>query len=95
MGRKARPAMLGLEALGARLKQVRLQAGLSQMKLAKLIGFDPAHGYKYILRLEKGQVPNPTLRTIAACLEACSSTWQAVVDVLPATGTVTPPAPSQ
>jgi transcriptional regulator with XRE-family HTH domain len=95
MGRKHRPAMRGLEALGARLKQVRQQAGLSQMKLAKLIGFDPAHGYKYILRLEKGQVPNPTLRTIAACLEACGAAWQAVVDVLPATGTVTPPAPPQ
>jgi transcriptional regulator with XRE-family HTH domain len=95
MGRKHRPAMTGLEALGARLKQVRQQSGLSQMKLAKLIGFDPAHGYKYILRLEKGQVPNPTLRTIAACLEACGAAWQAVVDVLPATGTVTPPAPPQ
>lgn len=95
MGRKARPAMTGLEALGARLKQVRQQAGLSQMKLAKLIGFEPAHGYKYILRLEKGQVPNPTLRTIAACLEACGAGWQAVVDVLPATGTVVPPAPPQ
>jgi len=95
MGRKARPAMRGLEALGARLKQIRQQSGLSQMKLAKLIGFDPAHGYKYVLRLEKGQVPNPTLRTIAACLEACGATWQAVVDVLPATGTVTAPAASQ
>jgi hypothetical protein len=93
MGRKSRPAMTGLEALGARLKQIRLQSGLSQMKLARLIGFDPAHGYKYILRLEKGQVPNPTLRTIAACLEACGATWQAVVEVLPATGFVTAPAP--
>ncbi len=94
MGRKARPAMCGLEAFGARLKQIRLQSGLSQMKLAKLIGFDPAHGYKYILRLEKGQVPNPTLRTIAACLEACGAGWQAVADVLPATGTVAAPGSS-
>jgi transcriptional regulator with XRE-family HTH domain len=92
MGRKARPALRGLEALGARLKQIRSQSGLSQMKLAKLIGFDPAHGYKYILRLEKGQVPNPTLRTIAACLEACGASWQAVADVLPSTGTVSVPA---
>src|SRR5512136_2934823 len=95
MGRKARPAMRGLGALGARLKQIRQQSGLSQMKLAKLIGFDPAHGYKYILRLEKGQVPNPTLRTIAACLEACGAKWQAIVDVLPATGTVAAPAAAQ
>jgi transcriptional regulator with XRE-family HTH domain len=86
MGRKKRPAMTGLVALGARLKQLRHKAGISQMKLAKLIGFDPAHGYKYILRLEKGQVPNPTLRTIAACLEACGMSWQDVTDVLPSTG---------
>jgi transcriptional regulator with XRE-family HTH domain len=92
MGRKVRPALAGLEALGARLKHIRQQSGLSQMKLAKLIGFDPAHGYKYILRLEKGQVPNPTLRTIAACLEACDAAWQAVADVLPSTGTVSVPA---
>ena len=95
MGRKVRPALQGLETLGARLKQVRVQSGLSQMKLAKLIGFDPAHGYKYILRLEKGQVPNPTLRTIAACLEACGAQWQAVVDVLPSTGTVIAPTTPQ
>lgn len=93
MGRKARPAMRGLEAFGARLKQIRLRSGLSQMKLAKLIGFDPAHGYKYILRLEKGQVPNPTLRTVAAYLEACGAGWQAVVDELPSTGTVSAPPP--
>lgn len=93
MGRKARPAMQGLEALGARLKQIRLQSNLSQMKLARLIGFDPSHGYKYVLRLEKGQVPNPTLRTIAACIEACGASWKDIADVLPATGTVYIPAP--
>jgi transcriptional regulator with XRE-family HTH domain len=94
MGRKVRPALLGLEAMGVRLKQIRTQSGLSQMKLAKLIGFDPAHGYKYILRLEKGQVPNPTLRTIAACLEACGAKWEAIADVLPNTGTVAAPGSS-
>jgi transcriptional regulator with XRE-family HTH domain len=81
--------------MGARLKQIRLQSGLSQMKLAKLIGFDPAHGYKYILRLEKGQVPNPTLRTITACLEACGAQWQAIADALPRTGTISAPSSPQ
>ena len=95
MGRKVRPALHGLEAMGARLKQIRMQSGLSQMKVARLIGFDPAHGYKYILRLEKGQVPNPTLRTIAACLEACGAPWQAIADVLPSTGTVSAPRSPQ
>lgn len=86
MGRKARPAMSGLEELGFRLKDLRVKAGISQMELSRRIGFNPTHGYKYILRLEKGSVPNPTLRTIAACLEACGATWQDIVDVLPATG---------
>jgi len=94
MGRKVRPALRGLEAMGARLKQIRMKSGLSQMKLAKLIGFDPAHGYKYVLRLEKGQVPNPTLRTIAACLEACGAQWTAIADALPHTGTVAAPGSS-
>jgi transcriptional regulator with XRE-family HTH domain len=87
MGRKKRPAMAGLGELGARLRQLRQRAGISQMKLARAIGFDPAHGYKYILRLEKGSVPNPTLRTVAAIIEACGATWPDVADVLPATGT--------
>ena len=88
MGRKARPALHGLRILGERMKQVRRRSGLSQMKLAKLIGFDPAHGYKYILRLEKGRVPNPTLRTVAAYIEACGAGWQSVADVLPSTGSI-------
>jgi transcriptional regulator with XRE-family HTH domain len=100
MGRKARPAMAGLEELGFRLKDLRSRAGISQMELSRRIGFDPTHGYKYILRLEKGLVANPTLRTIAACLEACGATWRDVVDVLPATGPAAarkpnPPAKSE
>jgi transcriptional regulator with XRE-family HTH domain len=92
MGRKVRPALHGLGALGDRLKQVRLHSGLSQMKVSKLMGFDPAHGYKYILRLEKGQVPNPTLRTIVAYLESCGARWRDIVDTLPSTGKVSTPA---
>lgn len=91
MGRKVRPALHGLGALGARLKHVRLNSGLSQMKLAKLMGFDPAHGYKYILRLEKGRVPNPTLRTIAAYIEACGARWQDIVNAMPSTGKTSTP----
>jgi transcriptional regulator with XRE-family HTH domain len=53
------------------------------MQLAQAIGFNPTHGYKYILRLEKGLVPNPTLRTIAAILDALHSSWQEIADVLP------------
>jgi transcriptional regulator with XRE-family HTH domain len=83
MGRHSHPALPGMTVLGARLREMRLKSGISQMKLAERLGFDPTHGYKYVLRLEKGLVPNPTLRTIAGFLEACAATWQDVADVLP------------
>lgn len=86
MARHSHPALAGLQALGTRLKNLRTAAGISQMKLAGRIGFDPTHGYKYILRLEKGLVPNPTLRTIASFLEACGASWNDLADVLPSTG---------
>lgn len=73
----------GLAALGQRLRQLRRSVGLSQMKLSEKLGFNPAHGYKYIVRLEKGQIPNPTLRTIAAVLASCGADWPDIADVLP------------
>jgi transcriptional regulator with XRE-family HTH domain len=73
----------GLDRLGERLRAVRLRSRLSQMKLAELMGFNPTHGYKYILRLEKGNVPNPTFRTVASFLRCCGASWEEVSDVLP------------
>ncbi len=78
--------LLGIEALGARLRELRLKSGLSQMKLAGKMGFNPTHGYKYVLRIEKGLVPNPTLRTIVAFLEACGAGWKDLTDILPGIG---------
>jgi transcriptional regulator with XRE-family HTH domain len=86
MGRVARPALKGLKELGARLRELRGRAGISQMKLSEKLGFDPTHGYKYVLRIEKGLVPNPTLRTISGYLEACGAGWPDVADVLPWAG---------
>jgi len=83
MGRHSHPALPGMTVLGARLREVRMKSGISQMKLAERLGFDPTHGYKYVLRLEKGLVPNPTLRTIAGFLDACAATWQDIADALP------------
>lgn len=83
MKRSERRALDGLDRLGERLRTVRLRAGLSQMKLAGLMGFNPTHGYKYVLRLEKGNVPNPTFRTIVSFLAGCGAGWEDVSDVLP------------
>lgn len=73
----------GLEPLGTRLKELRVNAGLSQARLAQRMGFQPAHGYKYVFRLEKGLVRNPTLRTITAYLAGCGVGWDALSGVLP------------
>jgi len=83
VGRKSRKGLDGMDKLGARLKKLRQKSGLSQMKLAGKMGFNPTHGYKYIFRLEKGLVPNSTLRTIISFLEACKANWPDIVDVLP------------
>ncbi len=87
------PRLDDLSALGARLRELRRRVGLSQMKLSEKLGFNPAHGYKYILRLEKGQVPNPTLRTIAAFLASCGAHWADVADVLPRVRGIAPHQP--
>lgn len=79
---KRKMQLEGLAALGSRLRELRLAAGISQMKLAEMLGLNPTHGYKYILRLEKGLVPNPTLRTITAYLNACNAGWRDIADVI-------------
>jgi len=89
----AKPSLDSLTPLGARLRELRRRVGLSQMKLSEKLGFNPAHGYKYILRIEKGQVPNPTLRTIAAILASCGASWSEVADVLPAVPGIAPHRP--
>ncbi len=79
---KSKPRLEGLAELGSKLRELRLNAGISQMKLAEILGLNPTHGYKYILRLEKGLVPNPTLRTITGYLHACNAGWQAIADII-------------
>ncbi|MGQ9708006.1 MAG: helix-turn-helix domain-containing protein, partial [bacterium] len=86
---KKRLQLQGLDVLGSRLRELRLRAGISQMKLAEILGLNPTHGYKYILRLEKGLVPNPTMRTITGYLIACGASWQELAAVLPGIKMVT------
>ncbi len=90
MGRHAHPALAGMDRLGQRLRELRFKAGVSQTELARRLGFDPTHGYKYVLRLERGLVPNPTLRTLTGYLAACNATWDRIADVLPTTTTAAP-----
>ncbi len=90
MGRHSHPPLIGMDRLGQRLRELRQQAGVSQTELARRLGFDPTHGYKYVLRLERGLVPNPTLRTLTGYIEACGATWDRISDVLPTTTKAVP-----
>ena len=83
MGRLKRESLTGLTGLGERLREIRMAAGLSQMRVAELMGFNPTHGYKYILKLEKGSIPNPTLRTVVSFIEVCGADWPDLVHALP------------
>lgn len=85
MGRKKHDRLPGLVELGQRLRGLREAAGLSRVAVAERMGFGSAHGHKYVFRLERGQVPNPTLRTITAFLEACGASWPDIAGLLPAT----------
>ncbi|MBM3322705.1 helix-turn-helix transcriptional regulator [candidate division WOR-3 bacterium] len=90
MGRRSHPPLAGMDRLGQRLRELRQQAGVSQTELARRLGFDPTHGYKYVLRLERGLVPNPTLRTLTGYIEACGAAWDRISDVLPTTTRAAP-----
>ncbi|WP_220149560.1 helix-turn-helix transcriptional regulator [Paraeggerthella sp.] len=46
--------------MGDRIRELRKAAGLSQRKLALVIGADNT----YISRLERGAIENPTLKTL-------------------------------
>lgn len=55
------------EAIGAVLTELRVQKGLSQRKLADLLGY----GQTYISQLERG-LKSPTVRTLEAFARAFS-----------------------
>lgn len=57
------------------LKKLREQAGLSQAEVAERMGLSRKSGYKYIYRLEKGLIKNPSLLTILNYLDAIGVRW--------------------
>ena len=57
------------------LKKVREKANLSQVEIAKRIGFAPKSGKIYISLLENGKIKNPSLGFILRYLSTCGSSW--------------------
>jgi len=69
--------------LGARLRELRLKAGLSQAEVARRMGH--AHpGYRsYVSRLEAGTVRRPGLAVLAGFLSACGASLADLKGALP------------
>jgi transcriptional regulator with XRE-family HTH domain len=57
------------------LKIVREKSNLSQVEIAKRIGFAPKSGKIYISLLENGKIKNPSLGFILRYLSTCSFSW--------------------
>jgi len=72
------------EELGKRLRECRLRAGLTQQKLATAMGRQGRGSHHVAGRLERGEVPNPTLTLIADYLRACRASFKDIRDVLDA-----------
>ncbi len=53
------------------LRQIRVQAGLSQSEVASRMGIKSKSGHSFIAQLESGRIKNPTLRTIFDYLQTC------------------------
>ena len=62
--------------IGKLLAKFREQTGLSQTEVAERMGLSTKSGYKYISRLEKGQIKKSFLETILNYLDAIGVSWE-------------------
>jgi transcriptional regulator with XRE-family HTH domain len=67
---------------GARLRELRLRAGLSQREVAERMGLRGKQARKSVSLLERGEGADPTVSTIARFLKACGARWYQFCDVL-------------
>jgi transcriptional regulator with XRE-family HTH domain len=80
--------------LGARLRELRKRAGLTQRELAGLMGRSAATARPRITLLEQGRITFPTLAFIADYLRACRASFDDLADIL-SQYTIKPPAPDR
>ncbi|UCG42933.1 MAG: helix-turn-helix domain-containing protein [candidate division WOR-3 bacterium] len=70
--------------LGQRRRELRLKAGLTQQRLASLMGRKARAMQPRIARLETGKIEFPTIAFIADYLRACRAGFRDVLDILDA-----------
>jgi len=72
----------GQKELGARLRELRIEAGLNQSELAGLMGRRGGSAHTLISRLENGHIQHPSLNLILDFLRACQSCVSDITEVL-------------
>jgi transcriptional regulator with XRE-family HTH domain len=68
--------------LGVRLRELRRKAGLSQLELARTMGFPGRRAGTMVARLEAGRSRQPTLGLIADYLRACGAGFSSITDIM-------------
>jgi len=68
--------------LGARLRDLRLRAGLTQLELARAMGRGGKNAGNLVSRLERGDEPYPSFGLIADFLRGCRAHFRDLSDIL-------------
>jgi len=68
--------------LGARLRDLRLKAGLTQLELARAMGRAGKNAGNLVSRLERGDERYPSLGLVADFLRACRAGFKEILDIL-------------
>ncbi len=69
-------------ALGERLRELRLRAGLTQQMLAVAMGSQCKGNHRVVSRLENARMANPGIGLVADYLRACRASFADLRDVL-------------
>jgi transcriptional regulator with XRE-family HTH domain len=98
MGSKAKPAdsdaSLLPKEVGARLRQLRLEAGLTQSDVALRMCRPGPSGKSYVCQIERGYMPGLTFNAVMDFLAACGADASAIKDIVDAY-TKRPPIPEE
>ncbi len=88
MDSKAKPAdsdaALLPKEVGARLRQLRLKAGLTQSEVALRMCRPGPGGKSYVCQIERGYMPGLTLNAVMDFLAACGAGASAIEDIIDA-----------
>jgi len=98
MGSGAKPAdsdaSLLPKEIGARLRQLRLEAGLTQADVALRMCRPGPSGKSYVCQIERGYMPGLTFNAVMDFLNACGADATAIKDIVDAY-TKRPPIPEE